>query len=84
MDDKTYLKMDYGVQPGSEYYKFRKDTLLEDRCTIQREKFGEKALIWQVICTYGQRSRTFITNECLDATVKLKKCFKMQLLPFIR
>ena len=71
MDDKTYLKMDYGAQPGPEYYKSRKDIPLEDRHTIQREKFGEKALIWQAIFICGQLSRTFITNESLNATVHL-------------
>ena len=76
--------MDYRAQPGPEYYKSHKDNQLEDSHTIQRKKFGDKALIWQTICACGQRSRTFIiTNESLDASVHLKNCFKMGLLPFI-
>ena len=74
---KTFLKIDYRAQTGTRYYSARKNTPLEDRLIIKKEKFGKMALIWQVISTSGQRSRTFITNESLDATVHLKKCFKM-------
>ena len=66
--------MDYRAQPGPENYTGRKDTPLEDRNTILKEKFGEKALICQEICTCGQRSRTFLTNESLDATLYIKNC----------
>ena len=69
--------MDYRAQPGPEYYTVRKDTPLEDRPIIQKEKFGKKILIWQAVCTCRQRTRTFITNESIDATVHLKKCFKI-------
>ena len=37
--------MDYRAQPDPEYYTARKDTLLEKRPAIQKEKFGNKALI---------------------------------------
>ena len=73
--------MDYRAQPGPENYTARKDTPLEDRHTIQREKF---VLILQAICTCGQQSRTFITNESLDATLYIKNCLKIQLLSSIR
>ena len=83
MYDETYLKMDYGTLSGPKYYTASKDTP-EDRPTIQKEKIGKKALIWQAICTCGQQSRTFIRNESMDAFVHLKKCFKVRLLTFIR
>ena len=74
--------MDYRAQPGPEYYTNRKDTPLEDRPTILKEKYGKMALI--CLCKYGQRSKTFISNESMDATLYIKKCLKMLLLPFIR
>ena len=49
--------------------------------TIEKDKFGKKTLIWQAFYTCGERSRTFITNESLDATLCLYKCLKMLLLP---
>ena len=80
MDDDTYLKMDYRAYRGAAH----KDTRLEDTPTILKEKFSKRALIWLAIFTCGQQSETFIKNESMDASLCLKKCLKMQLLPFIR
>ena len=49
MHDETYLKMDYKTLSSPKYYTVCKDTPIEDRQTIQKEKFGKKALIWQAI-----------------------------------
>ena len=76
--------MGYRAQYGPKYYKSRKNTPLEERHIIQREKFGEKALIWGAIFICGRRSSSFITNESFDATLQLKKCFKIRFLPSIR
>ena len=51
--------MDYRAQPGPEYYKSHKEDKLEDKHTIQRVKFGEKALIWQTIFICGQQENVF-------------------------
>ena len=84
MHDESYLKMDYRTLSGPKYYTASKNTPLEDRLIIQKDKVGKMALIWQVISTCGQQSRIFITNESFDATVHLKKCFEMRLLNFTR
>ena len=85
MDNEIYVKMDYTTCPDPEYYTACKDNPLEDEPTIQGEIFGKKVVIWQAICTCGQRSGTFITNESnMNATLYLEECLKKRLLPFIR
>lgn len=48
------------------------------------EKFGEKYLIWQAICSCGKRTRSFITKGTINADIYMEKCIKKILLPFIR
>lgn len=85
MDDETYVKLDFQTLPGPQYYIKKKDEILPEKEThIGLEKFGEKLLVWQAICSCGDRSRIFVTKATVNKEIYINECLKKRLLPFIR
>lgn len=48
------------------------------------DKFPEKYLVWQAICSCGLRTTPYITKGTLNAKGYLENCLKKTLLPFMR
>ena len=85
MDDETYVKFDFSTLPGPQYYTKRKGTNAKDSIrTIKVEKFGEKALIWQAICSCGRKTPIFVTKGTINAEIYQKECLKKRLIPFYK
>ena len=85
MDDETYVKFDFSTLPGPQYYTKRKDEDVDDSLsTIKVEKFGEKALIWQAICSCGLKSKIFVTKGTINAETYQQECLVKRLIPFYK
>lgn len=85
MDDETYVKMDFAQLPGRGFYVAIKRLAVSDKFKFQRlEKYSKKVLIWQSICSCGEKSRPFFTTRTLDTELYIKECLNARLLPFIR
>ncbi|XP_047993581.1 uncharacterized protein LOC125240438 [Leguminivora glycinivorella] len=84
-DDETYVKLDYSVLPGPQYFTVRKgEQLDEGKTSIYAEKFGSKAMVWQAICECGMKSTAYITTSTMTTDVYIKECLKKRILPLIR
>lgn len=68
MDDETYVKEDSRTLPGPHFYtKSAGESVPVADMTVAMEKFGEKMLVWQAICTCGLRSSIFYTKGTINA-----------------
>ena len=85
MDDETYVKQDAKTLPGPQFYTKSVEEDVDDAdCTVALEKFGQKVLVWQAICTCGLRSSIFFTKGTINAQVYLDECLKKRLLPLYK
>lgn len=85
MDDETYVKMDSKTLPGPQFYTKEKGGSVDQSVsTIGMEKFGEKVLIWQAICSCGLRTSPFFTKGTISAENYQKECLKRRLIPFYK
>lgn len=85
MDDETYVKEDSRTLPGPQFYtKSVGERVPTADTTVAMEKFGQKVLIWQAICTCGLRSSIFYTKGTINAEIYQKECLKNRLLPLYR
>lgn len=85
MDDETYVKKDFSTLPGDQFFTTESRANISDQNKyIFMEKFGEKYLIWQAICSCGKRTGSFITKGTINADIYVQKCIKGFILPFIR
>jgi len=46
-------------------------------------KFPKKYLVWQAICSRGQKSEEFVTQGSLNTDIYVKECLKKRFLPLI-
>lgn len=85
IDDETYAKEDSRALPGPQYYTKSVYQDLDDAdTTVAMEKFGQKVLVWQAICTCGLRSSIFFTKGTINAKVYEEECLKKRMLPLYR
>lgn len=85
MDDETYVLADFLQLPGQEYYVADTRGNVAEECRVQRSsKFPKKFLVWQAICSCGERSSSFITTGSINTDVYIKECLQKRLLPFLR
>lgn len=85
MDDETYTKMDFKTIPGHNFFTAKTRDSVEGKFkNIETEKFGEKVLIWQTICSCGKRSEPFIQKGTINSVVYVNECLQKRLLPFLR
>lgn len=85
MDDETYIKMDTRVLPGPQFYtKMIGETLPDAETSLGLEKFGEKVLVWQAICSCGLKSWTLFTKGTVNGEIYRKECIQKRLLPLYR
>lgn len=85
MDDETYVKTDFSVIPGQQFYTVSPGQHLpRSQTTIQTGKFDEKYLVWQAICECGEKSTVFVTKGTMNAQIYKDECLKKRLLPLIR
>lgn len=85
MDDETYIKADFKQIPGQKFYlsKARGDVPAKFKFVFV-EKFASKHMIWQGICSCGQKTKAFITKETMNSERYKKYCLQQRVLPFIR
>lgn len=85
MDDETYIKEDSRTLPGPQFYtKSSGESVPVADTTVAIEKFGQKVLVWQAICTCGLRSAIFFTKGTISAKVYKEECLQKRLLPLYR
>lgn len=85
MDDENYMYSDTAQLKvkGHYYAKTRLD--VDDKYKYQcLEKFPEKYLIWQGICSCGLKTDAFVTKGTINGELYLEECLKKRLLPLIR
>ena len=49
----------------------------------KKSKFAKKFLVWQAICSCGDRSSNFVTSGTINSEIYVKECLQKRLLPFI-
>lgn len=85
LDDETYVKLDLKQLPGSKYYVSTIRGKVAARWKyICVDKFGKKAMIWQGICSCGQKTSPFVISSTMNADIYIKECLQKRVLPFIR
>lgn len=85
MDDETYQYSDLGQTRGPEFYCAEERLGVEDKHKFKElEKFPEKYLIWQAICTCGLKTTPYISKGTMNGDSYLKNCLKRRLLPLIK
>lgn len=85
MDDETYVKEDSRTLPGPQFYMKSAEEIVDDAdCSIALEKFGQKVLVWQALCTCGLRSSIFFTKDTINDQIYEEECLKKKLLPLYR
>lgn len=85
MDDETYVKMDFGQLPGQKFYKAtgRGDVPSKFKFVFA-DKFARKLMIWQGICSCGQKTQVFVTNKTMNSQLYKQECLKKRILPYIK
>lgn len=85
MDVETYVKEDARTLLGPQFYtKSSEEDVPVADMTVAMEKFGQKVLVWQAICTCGLRSSIFFTKGTINAKVYQEECLQKRLLPLYR
>lgn len=85
MDDETYVKEDSRTLPGPQFYTKVIGTDVSDHeKSIQVEKFGQKVLVWQAICSCGLKSSIFYTKGTINADIYRTECLQKRLLPLYK
>lgn len=85
MDDETYVFADFAQLPGQEFYVAdSRGNVSEEFRTKKLSKFPKKFLVWQAICSCGNRSASFVTLGSINSDIYIKECLQKRLLPFLR
>lgn len=85
IDDETYCKADFRQLPGLEYYVSVFRGGVPRKFKVRRiTKFPAKYMVWQAICTCGEKSKPFVSKGTINSEVYIKECLKARLLPFIK
>lgn len=84
MDDETYVLCDFAQLPGQEFYSaMERGGVAEQFKTKKKAKFPKKFLVWQAICSCGQRSQSYVTSGTINSEIYIKECLEKRLLPFM-
>lgn len=77
--------MDLKQLPGHKFYIARiRGRVLPKWKYICVDKFAKKALIWQGICSCGEKTRPFVTSSMMTSDIYVKECLTKRVLPFIQ
>ena len=83
MDDETYVLCDFSQLPGQEFYTASERGGSKNNLGPKKSKFPKKFLVWQAICSCGDRSSNFVTSGTINSEIYVKECLQKRLLPFI-
>lgn len=84
MDDETYVLADFSQLPGQEFYVSDvRGNVAEKFRSKKQTKYPKKFLVWQAICSCGQRSQSFVTSGSINSEIYIKECLQKRLLPFL-
>lgn len=86
MDDKTCVKTVFKQMPeGYNYHVSRIGGLVNKKYRhILTEKFAQKYMVWQAICSCGRKCKPFIFKGTMTSKRYIKECLQKRLLPIIR
>jgi transposase/predicted DNA-binding protein YlxM (UPF0122 family) len=85
MDDETYVYYDFKQLPGQEHYVAdARGNVFEQFRTKKVTKFPKKHLVWQAICSCGQRSKFLVFSGSINSNIYIEECLKKGLLPLLR
>lgn len=85
MDDETYVLGNFSQLPGQDFYSARERAGVPEQFrTKQKSKFPRKFLVWQAICSCGDRTPSFVTNGTINSDIYIQECLKKRLLPFMK
>ena len=64
MHNETYVLADFSQLPGQEFYVADSRGNVEEKFRVRKKKtkLPKKFLVWQAICTHGERNSLFITR----------------------
>ena len=51
--------------------------------TKTKSNIPKKFLVWQALCSCGDRSSNFVTSGTINSEIYVKECLRKRLLPFI-
>lgn len=84
MDDETYVIADFQQLPGRSFYRsVRRFGVAKIFKYKPMTKFPTKYMVWQAICSCGERSAAYIAKGTLKADSYISECLKKRLLPFL-
>jgi hypothetical protein len=85
MDDETYVKLDFRQIPGNKFYVSTIRGIVPNKFKfILQDKFAKKLMIWQAICSCGQKSQAFVVRGNMNAENYTHECLQKRLLPMVR
>lgn len=85
MDAETYCVADFKQLPGRSFYRAVRRFDVKSKFKYQRlTKFPRKHMVWQSICSCGQKSEIFISKGTLNKDIYIKECLQKRLLPFLK
>lgn len=85
MDDETYVYADTAQIKGIDHYYAKTRLDVPDKNKFKYlDKYAEKYLVWQGICSCGLKTKSFVTKGTITADLYLDMCLQKKLLPFIR
>lgn len=83
MDDETYQYADTAQTKGVEHYAKERLGVQDKHKFKYLDKFPEKYMVWQAICTCGLKTDIFVAKGTMTADVYLKECLKKRVLPIL-
>lgn len=85
MDDETYVFADFKQLPGRSFYRAFQRFGVESKFKYRKmTKFPKKFMVWQAICSYGRKSKTYIAKGNMRSDTYIKECLNSRLLPFLK
>jgi hypothetical protein len=84
MDDETYVKCDFKQVPGQKFYvsTIRGNVSNKYKHSFVH-KYAKKLMVWQAICSGGQKTKTFVTSSTMTSELYMKECLEKRVLPFV-
>ena len=75
MDDETYVKMDFKQIPGQCYYASKIRGNVSDKYKyVMTDKFSKKLMIWQALCSCGNKSPIHVCLGTMKSSEYVKCC----------
>lgn len=85
MDDGTFVKLDFKQIPGAKCYISTMRWSVPSKFKyIMMDKFANKLMIWQGICSCVMKSNAFVTSSTLNHLFYINEYLQNRVFPIIR